>query len=720
MPLPSLRTSAVLLVLALFPFPALAQSGTETAIYSFCSVSGASSCTDGAYPVSGLMQAADGNYYGTTTNGGTYQSGTIYRITPGGAYSVLYSFTGNDDGSYPIGGLVQGGDGYLYGTTTGEGQYYSGTIFKISLGGEFSLVYTFTGGADGSQPKGPLVLASDGNFYGTTAEGGSHSYYGGFFQMSPGGTVTPLYGFTGGNDGGQPQSGLVQGVDGNLYGTTGSGTYEGTLFQFVPGTLDTINTLYSFTGADTGANPFGGLVQGPDGTFYGTTDDGASTYCEAEVVHGPRFDGGGCGTIYSFALTGANTGTVTPLYEFTGSSDGFNPMDTLIFGSDGNLYGTANAGGADANGSIFQVTTSGTLTPLFGFCAPNDCSDGQSPYQGLVQGSDGNFYGTTRSGGSYSEGVVFRYAPATQLNAPIQLSAPAAAASQVPVTVGFQSSNSFSLSMQQCFAFATNQSLGGFYPLGAVSGTVSNGIYSGSVTGTPEQYGSYLVAVTCGGVESGLATIEVGKTSLNLSAGSSSLISGQTGTLIATVSEANVAGVGEGNIAVTCGNESLGTQAVNASGVADFSINTAGLPGGSYSCSARYSDPLERFSPSSATQSFGVQNQTTTVTLSPASANYYEGVSSQLTATVTGQISTPTSGYVHFVAADEDFGYVALDSSGQAVLTASPVGPLGVYTVTATYSGTVGTSGSSTTGTYTLEANPCNKNGTRGKAHPEC
>jgi hypothetical protein len=129
---------------------------------------------------------------------------------------------------------------------------------------------------------------------------------------------------------------------------------------------------------------------------------------------------------------------------------------------------------------------------------------------------------------------------------------------------------------------------------------------------------------------------------------------------------------------------------------------------------------LERFSPSSATQSFGVQNQTSTVTLSPASANYYEGVSSQLTATVTGQISTPTSGYVHFVAADEDFGYVALDSSGQAVLTATPVGPLGVYTVTATYSGTVGTSGSSTTGTYTLEANPCNKNGTRGKAHPEC
>jgi uncharacterized repeat protein (TIGR03803 family) len=704
---------SVLIVSSMVAPRAMAQgpTGTETAIYSFCA---ASNCTDGQYPKSNLMQAADGNYYGTTTEGGAYDSGAIYKLTPTGAYSVLYSFTGNDDGGFPVGGLVQGSDGFLYGTSAGYGADGAGTIFKISLSGNFTLLYSFTGGNDGGQPKAPLVLASDGNFYGTAEENGPDRYYGDLFSISPGGDFTVLYGFSGGSDGGQPQDGLVQGMDGYLYGTTSSGSLvDGTLFQYIPSSPGTVNTLYTFTGDSDGANPYGGLVQGPDGTFYGATQDGASSSCQSQVVHGPRYTSGGCGALYSFKLTEVSAGTLTPLYELDTSAS--NPLDTLIFGSDGNLYGTTNGGG-NGSGTLIKLTTSGTLTEMYDFCSQTGCSDGESPYAGLVQGSDGNFYGTTAGDGGSNSGAVFQFTPATALSAPVQLSAPSSAATRVPVTVNFQSSNSFSLSMQQCFAFATDNTFGSFYVLGPVTATMTDGIYSGTFTETTGVYGSYLVAVTCGGVETGLATVEVGKTSLSLSAGSSNFVSGQTATLTAAVSEVDVANVNEGNVSLTCGSESFGTQTVSASGVAQFAVNTAGLAAGNYGCTARYSDLSAHFAPSSATESFGVQNQTSSVSLNPNGGTVRNGVSTSVTATVTGEISTPTSGLVHFVGGSVDFGYIPLNSSGQATLTVDSTYPVGTYTVTATYLGTAGTSGSSASAQFTVESG-CK---VRGKVHPEC
>ncbi len=200
--------------------------------------------TDGANPVAGLVQASDGNFYGTTAYGVGFALGTVFKMTPGGTLTTLHSFTGND-GAYPSAGLVQGIDGNLYGTTAQGGNLEAcsngcGTIFKITPGGTLTTLHSFDG-SDGSASIAALWQASDGDFYGTTSQGGANNH-GAIFKMTPGGTLTTLHSLTG-RDGDAPFAGLVQASDGNFYGTTGlGGAYGyGTAFrlsqshlQFVP------------------------------------------------------------------------------------------------------------------------------------------------------------------------------------------------------------------------------------------------------------------------------------------------------------------------------------------------------------------------------------------------------------------------------------------------------------------------------------------------------
>jgi uncharacterized repeat protein (TIGR03803 family) len=253
----------------------ISASGSYTNLCSF-------SYSDGAYPRAVLVQGSDGNFYGTTDGGGANGGGTVFRVSPSGNYTNLYSFGSHpNDGIYPDAGLAQGSDGNFYGTTAVGGTYDSGTVFRVSPSGTYSNLHSFAGyPTDGWLPQAALVQSSDSNLYGTTDFGGADND-GTVFRISPSGSETILHSFgVNPNDGDLPWAGLVQGSDGNFYGTTyGGGTNScscGTVFRISPSGTET--TLYSFVGSPSdGATLPDGLVQGSDGNFYGTTEYGGTT-----------------------------------------------------------------------------------------------------------------------------------------------------------------------------------------------------------------------------------------------------------------------------------------------------------------------------------------------------------------------------------------------------------------------------------------------------------
>ena len=345
--------------------------GTLTTLYSFCAKT---ACTDGSAPVAGLVLGTDGNFYGTTESGGTSSnSGTVFVFKvnstgTGGTLTTLHSFDVTD-GAYPTAGLVQATDGNFYGTTdvggahnscSGVGTVGCGTVFKITSGGALTTLFSFDG-TDGFTPYGTLVQATNGSFYGTTYAGGAKND-GTVFKLSPkpsggcpsgsntgnGWCETVFYSFcskTSCNDDGGPYAELVQATDGNFYGTTpGEGNNQctlgcGTIFVFKvnsTGTGGTLTTLHSFDVTD-GAYSFAELVQATDGNFYGTTEEGSNNGCS--------FASYGCGTIFVFKVNSTGTGgTLTTLHSFD-VTDGLEPIGGLLQATNGKFYGTTNRGG---------------------------------------------------------------------------------------------------------------------------------------------------------------------------------------------------------------------------------------------------------------------------------------------------------------------------------------------------------------------------------------
>ena len=339
--------------------------------------------TNGAFPSASVIQAKDGNFYGTTASYGSGSYGTIFKMSLSGTFTNLVSFN-STNGAGPRAGLVQGADGNFYGTTYNGGSNNAGTIFQLTGSGGLTTLVTLSFDDTGAYPKAGLIQGKDTNFYGTTAIGGINSG-GTAFRVMTNGTLTNLVSFNiSGNAGNSPYAGLVQGNDGSLYGTTYQGGTNGygTIFKLTTNGMYT--PLYSFTGAGDGANPYAGLVQGADGKFYGTTFGGGAL---------------GYGTVFKFATNG----TLTTLASF-GNTNGSHPQAGLVQGSDGNFYGTTVEGGTNSLGTVFQISTNGALTSLYSFTGG---VDGASPWAGLIQGDDGNFYGTTHDGAN-GYGTVFR------------------------------------------------------------------------------------------------------------------------------------------------------------------------------------------------------------------------------------------------------------------------------------------------------------------------
>lgn len=332
----------------------------------------------------GIVQGFDGNFYGTTRNDGSSVNdhGTVFVLSRTGSLKTLYNFcSGSSCGGYePAAGVILGRDGNFYGTTSAGGSSACnngcGTVYKISRDGNVTTLHTF-GEQDGSFPEDALIQASDGNFYGTTLQGGCHAGLfcsGTVFRITPGGKLTTIHSFCqqlGCPDGESPYAGVVQASDGNLYGTTST-----TIFRITP--ANEFTTLYTFANG-SGAR---GLVQAADGNLYGTTTAGGTN---------------GQGTIFQMTLAGS----FTTLYNFcslTNCLDGSVPM-SLIQATDGNFYGATQSGGAycllSGCGTIFSFTPAGTLATIYNFCAQTSCPDGRFPAADLMQATDGNFYGTT-------------------------------------------------------------------------------------------------------------------------------------------------------------------------------------------------------------------------------------------------------------------------------------------------------------------------------------
>jgi uncharacterized repeat protein (TIGR03803 family) len=332
----------------------LTPSGTLSVLHAL------NDTDEGAASYGKIMQASDGNLYGTMYYGGTKDRGVVFKVTLAGTYTVLRSFgQTSKDASNPYTGLVQAADGNLYGTTLLGGAQDMGTVFRISTNGDFAIVHEF-GGSDGRNPEGTLVIGADGNLYGTTLQGGDKNR-GAIYRITTGGAFTLLYSF--------PELGAFSA---NAVATNA-----------------------------TGANPRAGLLLAADGNFYGTAYQGGTN---------------GFGTVFRITPTG----TLNVVHAFTGPSfGGARPLSGLVQDTAGNFYGTTEGGGYLNSGSAYRIDPAGQFTLLHGFTGLT--TDGSQPYAGLTL-LDGYLYGVTTTDVFGSAGTLFRLELATAGVLPLEFS----------------------------------------------------------------------------------------------------------------------------------------------------------------------------------------------------------------------------------------------------------------------------------------------------------
>lgn len=320
--------------------------------------------------------------------------------------TVIHAFSSdNKNGASPLGNLVLGSDGNVYGALSAGGseRCECGAVFEIQpKTGKQTVLHVFSGNSDGNSPSGGLIMDSAGNLYGVTQDGGKNSD-GVVYMITPEGKESVLYAFCSRKnctDGSSPFGTLVVDKTGNVFGTTsiGGALNQGTIFEIPKNGVETV--LYSFKGGnEDGSDPRAGLIADSHGNLFGTTEGGGPANCA----------GLGCGTVFEFTTAGKEK-IVYTFCTVKKCTDGVAPQAGVIEDSAGNLYGTTAGGGAHKKGTIFKVTQKGKETLLYSFCSNSKtaaCADGALPLDNLYRDASGNLYGSAVAGGADSEGVIF-------------------------------------------------------------------------------------------------------------------------------------------------------------------------------------------------------------------------------------------------------------------------------------------------------------------------
>ena len=359
-----------------------AQARGLTVLYNFAGSS------DGGDPYASLIRDSKGNLYGTADYGGTSFAGVVFEVAPDGTETVLYNFSGGADGAQPFSALARDKTGNLYGTTTMGGSANAGVVFKVDPGGTETVLHNFTGGSDGTTPTGGLLEDKAGNFYGTTSQGGT-SNAGTLFKISAKGKYSVLHSFTGAaNDGKYPTyTSLLTDSKGTLYGVTeeGGAADGGVLYKFTR--TGKLTILHSFMGGTSdGCNVLGVPFRDGNGNFYGTTSS-----CGASDL----------GTVWTVSANGNET----VLHSFAGgTADGEYPLAGVIVDPGGNIYGNTETGGTSNFGTVYAISPSGTFALLHSF----DGTDGKYPYGSFVRTAKGTLFGSTQNGGTIGYGTVWK------------------------------------------------------------------------------------------------------------------------------------------------------------------------------------------------------------------------------------------------------------------------------------------------------------------------
>jgi uncharacterized repeat protein (TIGR03803 family) len=645
--------ASCLFICATVQFASAQTTFTESVFHSFTTA-------DGASPQN-LILAQDGNFYGIA-GGGAHGAGVIYKVTPAGVGSTFFTFTGSTQVSVSTGAsLIQGRDGNFYGSSYAGGAHSFGVIFEVTSGGTYSALYSFTGATDGEHPNG-IIQGSDGNFYGTAQTGSEAdgANYGTIFSVSPDGQfllladLTEIEGFL-------PESPLLEVVPGTFLGTASMGGQHnyGSVFS-VTGTAVTVLYSLGVDGDTDGHYPSAGLVETPGDLLFGGTTAGG---------------GHGDGSIYSILTSGAYTNLTALPFDASGSSGIDN---ALLLATDGNLYGAIAA----QNGTLFQETIAGALTGLYTFGAS---PDGNAPVGALIQGTDGNLYGVTTNGGADAAGTIYKLAPSPAFAAPIQLTlSSTTTAVGTPVTLQWNVPEAFSSTASNCAAFIQGEATGG----GNWSG---NKGASGNSTINPTAAGTYTYALTCGGVESGFATLTV--TASTKSASTTALGASPNP---ATVGEsvtltANISGSGAtptGSVTFYYGSQALSTVPLS-SGKATLTAGTSTLPPGTYQLTAAYSGDSNYNASASSAYTVTLNKAATKTTLTASPNPVTSPAVCTLTATVTRSAGSGfATGTVTFSVQGTALGSAKLNGSGVATFSAPTAGiAAGSYPVVATYSG---------------------------------
>jgi uncharacterized repeat protein (TIGR03803 family) len=650
--------------------------------------------------------------------------------------TVLYNFTGGSDGANPQSNLTSDGAGNFYGTTMNGGLFGFGTVFEISPNGSGgwneTVLYSFTGGADGANPIGPVIFDSVGNLYGTTEYGGPYrNSYGVVFELSPvgaGWTETVLYSFLAGGQGNNPQTGLIMGPTGNLYGITQEGVFE--LSPSAGGWTYQDIYIFAFGGAagltmDAAGNIFGvssyniapfAFELSPNGiggwnptkiydNFGAAHPEGTPRFIPyqgtTEMLFGTTEFGGGkkLGTVYMLWNIEIEKGKWVEqgIYGFQGGKDGSYPYGGVVFGAFYlPMYGTTTAGGQYNAGTVFEIGTGWKEKVLWSF----NGTDGAQPYGSLILDSAGNLYGTASAGGSSGAGVVFEVTPA-----PVTATTTTIVSSLNPSLLG--QAVTFTATVTSAAGSPPNGELVTFYDGTRTLGSVPLSSGMAAYTTSTLSAKAHTIKATYAGdatfIQSyGTVTQVVNfptkpATATTLASSLNPSIYGQKVIWTATVTTSGSVPP-TGTVNFTWDGNSIGGAALNASGVATLTKSL--LNADSYPLTAVYLGDTNNLGSTSPILNQVIQQATSAATLTSSPNPSTQGQAVTFTATITSPTVTPT-GPVTFTAGKNVLGTVEL-SKGKATFTTSTLA-VGSTTVTVTYPWNSNVAASSASVTQTVE-----------------